>query len=42
MTITAMLDYASVLVFAASGARVPGNGKLKAIEEAPGRYVRTR
>ncbi|MDQ3080433.1 MAG: class I poly(R)-hydroxyalkanoic acid synthase [Pseudomonadota bacterium] len=26
----------------ATGARVPGNGKLKAIEDAPGRYVRTR
>jgi len=26
----------------ASGARVPGKGKLKAIEDAPGRYVRTR
>ena len=24
------------------GARVPGGGKLKAIEDAPGRYVRTR
>jgi len=24
------------------GARVPGQGKLKAIEDAPGRYVRTR
>ena len=24
------------------GARVPGEGKLKAIEDAPGRYVRTR
>ncbi|UUR06923.1 PHA/PHB synthase family protein [Sphingomonas glaciei] len=27
---------------AATGARVPGKGKLKAIEDAPGRYVRTR
>ncbi len=27
---------------AASGARVPGKGKLKGIEDAPGRYVRTR
>jgi len=26
----------------ATGARVPGEGKLKAIEDAPGRYVRTR
>jgi polyhydroxyalkanoate synthase len=26
----------------ATGARVPGKGKLKAIEDAPGRYVRTR
>jgi len=26
----------------AKGARVPGKGKLKAIEDAPGRYVRTR
>jgi polyhydroxyalkanoate synthase len=26
----------------AEGARVPGKGKLKAIEDAPGRYVRTR
>jgi polyhydroxyalkanoate synthase len=26
----------------ATGARVPGEGKLKAIEEAPGRYVKTR
>ena len=26
----------------AGGARVPGAGKLKAIEDAPGRYVRTR
>jgi polyhydroxyalkanoate synthase len=26
----------------ADGARVPGEGKLKAIEDAPGRYVRTR
>lgn len=26
----------------ANGARVPGKGKLKAIEDAPGRYVRTR
>ena len=26
----------------ATGARVPGKGKLKAIEEAPGRYVKTR
>ena len=26
----------------ADGARVPGKGKLKAIEDAPGRYVRTR
>lgn len=26
----------------ASGARVPGEGKVKAIEDAPGRYVRTR
>ncbi len=26
----------------ATGARVPGQGKLKAIEDAPGRYVRTR
>jgi polyhydroxyalkanoate synthase len=27
---------------AATGARVPGKGKLKAVEDAPGRYVRTR
>ena len=27
---------------AAKGARVPGEGKLKAIEDAPGRYVRAR
>ncbi|QIK95250.1 class I poly(R)-hydroxyalkanoic acid synthase [Sphingomonas sp. HDW15A] len=26
----------------ADGARVPGEGKLKAIEDAPGRYVKTR
>ena len=26
----------------AEGARLPGKGKLKAIEDAPGRYVRTR
>ena len=26
----------------ATGARVPGKGKLKPIEDAPGRYVRTR
>jgi len=26
----------------ADGARMPGEGKLKAIEDAPGRYVRTR
>ncbi|MEO7503950.1 MAG: class I poly(R)-hydroxyalkanoic acid synthase, partial [Sphingomicrobium sp.] len=26
----------------ADGARVPGKGKLKPIEDAPGRYVRTR
>ena len=26
----------------AEGARIPGEGKLKAIEDAPGRYVRTR
>ena len=26
----------------AKGARVPGKGKLKAIEDAPGRYVKTR
>ena len=26
----------------ADGARVPGAGKRKAIEDAPGRYVRTR
>jgi polyhydroxyalkanoate synthase len=26
----------------ADGARIPGEGKLKAIEDAPGRYVRTR
>ena len=26
----------------AQGARIPGKGKLKAIEDAPGRYVRTR
>ncbi|QIL01933.1 class I poly(R)-hydroxyalkanoic acid synthase [Sphingomonas sinipercae] len=27
---------------AATGARIPGKGKLKAIEDAPGRYVRSR
>ena len=26
----------------AKGARVPGKGKLKAVEDAPGRYVKTR
>jgi polyhydroxyalkanoate synthase len=26
----------------AEGARIPGEGKFKAIEDAPGRYVRTR
>jgi polyhydroxyalkanoate synthase len=26
----------------ATGARIPGEGKLKAIEDAPGRYVLTR
>ena len=26
----------------ADGARVPGNGKYKAIEDAPGRYAKTR
>ncbi|MEE9433678.1 MAG: class I poly(R)-hydroxyalkanoic acid synthase [Sphingorhabdus sp.] len=26
----------------AAGARIPGKGKLKAIEDAPGRYVKTR
>jgi polyhydroxyalkanoate synthase len=26
----------------AKGARIPGNGKLKAIEDAPGRYVKAR
>ena len=26
----------------AEGARVPGTGKLKAIEDAPGRYVKER
>ena len=26
----------------ATGARVPGKGKLKAIEDAPGRYVKMR
>lgn len=26
----------------ATGARIPGEGKLKAIEDAPGRYVKTR
>ncbi len=26
----------------AKAARVPGEGKLKAIEDAPGRYVKTR
>ena len=26
----------------AEGARVPGKGKLKAIEDAPGRYVKAR
>jgi polyhydroxyalkanoate synthase len=26
----------------ADGARVPGKGKFKPIEDAPGRYVRTR
>ena len=27
---------------AAKGARIPGKGKLKAIEDAPGRYVKMR
>ena len=27
---------------AADGARIPGEGKCPAIEDAPGRYVRTR
>ena len=27
---------------AVSGARIPGEGALKAIEDAPGRYVKTR
>ena len=27
---------------AATGARIPGGGRLKAIEDAPGRYVKTR
>jgi polyhydroxyalkanoate synthase len=27
---------------AATGARIPGEGSKKAIEDAPGRYVRTR
>ena len=26
----------------ATGARVPGKGKLKAIEDAPGSYVKSR
>ena len=26
----------------ASGARVPGKGKLKALEDAPGTYVKSR
>ena len=26
----------------AKGARIPGKGKLKAVEDAPGRYVRSR
>ena len=26
----------------AEGARIPGGGKLKAIEDAPGRYVKER
>ena len=26
----------------AKGARIPGEGKLKAIEDAPGRYVKAR
>jgi polyhydroxyalkanoate synthase subunit PhaC len=26
----------------ATGARVPGEGKLKSIEDAPGRYVKSR
>lgn len=29
-------------IVSAEGARVPGNGKLKAIEEAPGTYVKSR
>ena len=33
------LDPATV---AAKGARIPGEGNLKAIEDAPGRYVKTR
>jgi polyhydroxyalkanoate synthase len=27
---------------AATGARIPGDGKLAAIEDAPGRYVKSR
>jgi len=27
---------------AAKGARIPGEGSLKAIEDAPGRYVKSR
>jgi poly[(R)-3-hydroxyalkanoate] polymerase subunit PhaC len=30
------------LIVKVSGARVPGNGKLKAIEDAPGSYVKSR
>ena len=26
----------------ATGPRIPGDGKLRAIEDAPGRYVKTR
>jgi polyhydroxyalkanoate synthase len=26
----------------AEGARIPGKGRLKAIEDAPGRYVKSR
>ncbi len=36
------LEKQSTTKVQASGARIPGNGKLKALEDAPGRYVKTR
>ena len=36
------LSQLSPKTIAAKGARIPGNGSLKAIEDAPGTYVKTR